>query len=47
MSLKEELVAIGTTRMISKEMVSSDKGIAVNIEKVFMQPGTYPRVAMG
>ncbi|MFH1591707.1 MAG: RNA-guided pseudouridylation complex pseudouridine synthase subunit Cbf5 [archaeon] len=43
MTLKNELVAIGDTRMISKEMVKEDKGIAIDVHKVFMAPGTYPR----
>lgn len=40
MTLKEELVAIGTAKIGSKEMLG-EKGLAVQIEKVFMQPGTY------
>ncbi len=40
MTLKEELVALGTAKMASIEMMA-DKGIAVKIEKVFMQPGVY------
>jgi H/ACA ribonucleoprotein complex subunit 4 len=46
MTMKNELVAIGRTNMISKEMVKKEKGIAVNIAKVFMEPGTYPRLSM-
>ncbi len=44
MSLKKELICLGTARMISKEMVAEKSGIAVKTEKVFMLPGTYPRV---
>jgi H/ACA ribonucleoprotein complex subunit 4 len=44
MSLKDELVALGMARMTSKEMMQRDKGIAVKTKKVFMEPGTYPRV---
>ncbi|MGM5488246.1 MAG: RNA-guided pseudouridylation complex pseudouridine synthase subunit Cbf5 [Nanobdellota archaeon] len=44
MSLKNELVAIGTATMISKDMVKTEKGIAVKTHKVFMEPGTYPRI---
>ena len=40
MSLKNELVALGTAQMNSEEMLA-DKGIAVTTEKVFMKPGTY------
>lgn len=46
MTLKDELVAIGTIKMISKEMIDEEKGIAVQIEKVFMEPGTYPRISL-
>ena len=40
MTLKDELVALGTAKMNSGNMMK-DKGIAVQTEKVFMQPGTY------
>jgi H/ACA ribonucleoprotein complex subunit 4 len=41
MSLKNELVAVGRARLSSLEIMNSEKGIAVKIEKVFMQPGVY------
>ena len=40
MTLKGELVAIGTSHMSSEEMMR-ERGLAVKTEKVFMQPGTY------
>ena len=40
MTLKGELIALGTAKLSSEEMLG-DKGIAVKTEKVFMQPGTY------
>ena len=40
MTLKEELVAIGTSQMASEEMMG-EKGLAVRTDKVFMQPGIY------
>ena len=40
MSLKDELVALGIAKMDSGEMLG-EKGIAVQTEKVFMQPGVY------
>ena len=46
MSLKGELIALGNAKMISKDMVKKEKGIAVKIEKVFMKPGVYPRPAI-
>jgi H/ACA ribonucleoprotein complex subunit 4 len=43
LSLKGELICIGTARMDSKKMLGK-KGIAVKTEKVFMLPGTYPSI---
>jgi len=40
MTLKDELIALGIAKMDSKEMLG-EKGIAVQTEKVFMQPGVY------
>ncbi len=40
MTLKEELVALGTAKINSTEMMGG-RGIAVAIEKVFMKPGAY------
>jgi len=40
MSLKDELVALGIAKMDSNEMMA-EKGIAIQTEKVFMQPGVY------
>lgn len=45
MTLKNELIAIGTAKMNSEEIMKNEKGVAVKIEKVFMQPGTYPRIS--
>lgn len=44
MSLKDELVAIGKTLMITRQMLKEEKGIAVDIQKVFMDPGLYPKM---
>jgi len=41
MTLKAELVAVGTAKLNSLEIMENDKGIAVTIHKVFMEPGTY------
>ena len=41
-TLKGELVAIGTAKMSTKEILSSQKGIAVKIRRVTMKPGVYP-----
>ncbi|MBI5398795.1 RNA-guided pseudouridylation complex pseudouridine synthase subunit Cbf5, partial [Candidatus Woesearchaeota archaeon] len=44
-TLKEELVSIGEAVMISKDMQKKPKGIAVKAGKVFMDPGTYPKMS--
>lgn len=44
MTLKDELICYGITKMSSREMVKAPKGIAVTARKVFMDPGTYPRI---
>ncbi|MBR9691814.1 RNA-guided pseudouridylation complex pseudouridine synthase subunit Cbf5 [Candidatus Woesearchaeota archaeon] len=41
MTLKNELIAVGTSRLTSKKMMKQDKGIAVKIHKVFMKPEAY------
>ncbi len=43
MTLKNELVALGTARVTSRRMISEERGIAVSTHKVFMKPGTYPK----
>lgn len=44
MTLKNELVAFGKTQMISKEMQKKESGIAVRLERVFMEPNLYPKM---
>ncbi len=44
MSLKDELVALAEAEISSKEMLKADKGIVAKTKKVFMQPGTYPKI---
>jgi H/ACA ribonucleoprotein complex subunit 4 len=44
MSLKDELIALGVAKMTSKDMMKSTRGIAVKTKKVFMEPGTYPKM---
>ena len=43
MTLNNELIAIGTTKMDSYDIMEKEKGIAVKIEKVFMVPETYTK----
>jgi H/ACA ribonucleoprotein complex subunit 4 len=45
MTLKNELICIGKAKMPSQEMLKSEKGLAVIVDKVFMDPGTYPKMA--
>ena len=44
LTLKGELVAAGQSLYKSDEICEIDKGIMVDIKKVFMEPGTYPKM---
>ena len=44
MTLKDELVAIGTVKLNSQKMVKDERGFAVKVDKVFMLPDVYPRM---
>lgn len=41
LTLKEELVALGTAQLASEEIMEKEKGLAVKTERVFMVPGVY------
>jgi len=41
-TLKGELVAAGSSLVTAPEIERAEKGIMVDIKKVFMEPGTYP-----
>ncbi len=43
MSLKGELVALGSAQMDSAQIMKSEKGIAAKINRVVLQAGIYPR----
>lgn len=43
-TLKGELVAAGESLHTSEELCEISKGIMVDIKKVFMEPGTYPKM---
>ncbi|MBW2965750.1 RNA-guided pseudouridylation complex pseudouridine synthase subunit Cbf5 [Candidatus Woesearchaeota archaeon] len=45
MTLKNELIAIGTSKLTSKKMIEEEKGVAVLIHKVFMEPDLYPKLS--
>ncbi|HHH99941.1 MAG TPA: RNA-guided pseudouridylation complex pseudouridine synthase subunit Cbf5 [Thermococcus litoralis] len=44
MTLKGELVALGKAKMNTQEMLTKTKGIAVDVEKVFMPRDWYPKM---
>lgn len=44
MTLKDEVILVGESRMTSKAMLG-EKGIALRSLQVFMEPGTYPKQA--
>lgn len=44
MTMKDELIAVGRAKMSSRDIMKEEKGIAININKVFMLPGTYPKI---
>ena len=41
MTLKNELIALGTAKTSSQEIIKNEKGAAAKTDKVFMLPGTY------
>ena len=43
LTLKGELVAAGTSLFSSKEILSADSGLMVDVNKVFMDTGIYPK----
>lgn len=43
MTLKNELVAVGSLQMLPQDVISKERGVAVRVERVFMDPGTYPK----
>ena len=44
MTARGELIAIGKMAMSSQKIMSTDKGKAVDVERVFMEPGHYPKM---
>ena len=43
MTLKEELIALGISKMTSEEMFSRKTGISVRVDRVLMTRGVYPK----
>lgn len=44
MTLKGELVAVGEALIPSLDILAADKGLVIETKRVFMRPGTYPRM---
>jgi H/ACA ribonucleoprotein complex subunit 4 len=44
MTLRNELIALGIAKMTSDEIMNNDKGVAVLVDSVFMEPETYPKM---
>jgi len=45
-TMKDELILVGKALMDSDSILSSEKGIAVKTEQVFMDTGTYPKMEL-
>jgi H/ACA ribonucleoprotein complex subunit 4 len=43
-SLKNELVAAGTAKMNSNQIMKKEHGVVISTHQVFMVPGTYPKL---
>ena len=41
---KGEAVAVGTAKMAAEEMAKAKEGVAVSTDRVYMLPGTYPKM---
>jgi H/ACA ribonucleoprotein complex subunit 4 len=41
-TLKDEAVALGRALLTSREMLDQERGVAVKVERVIMERGTYP-----
>lgn len=46
LTLKDELIAVGKALINSKEMQKKQIGIAVKLERVLMEPETYPKMQL-
>lgn len=44
LSLKGELVALGTALMDAQEIMTKEKGVCVKVDKVFIDPEVYPKL---
>ena len=44
MTARGELIALGKMQMSSAKVMATEKGVAVSTERVFMDPGHYPRM---
>jgi H/ACA ribonucleoprotein complex subunit 4 len=44
LTLKNELIALGTAKMSSDDIMKKDKGVVALIDAVFIDPGVYPKL---
>ena len=44
MTLKNELIGLGETKMSTEQILGYQKGLSVKTTKVFMKPDTYPKL---
>jgi len=44
MTIRGELVALGTAKMNSQEIMMKERGVTAVVDAVFMEEGTYPKV---
>ncbi|MFU8652278.1 RNA-guided pseudouridylation complex pseudouridine synthase subunit Cbf5 [Methanotorris formicicus] len=43
-TLKGEAIGVGKALMNTKEILKADEGVAVDVERIYMEPNTYPRM---
>lgn len=44
LTIKGELIGLGTMQMSSDRIMASDAGVAVKMARILMEPGHYPRM---
>ena len=44
MTIRGELIALGHMSMSTQKIMATSQGKAVDVERVFMEPGHYPRM---
>ena len=46
MTLKDELIGLGTSKMSTEEILTLNKGVAVKTAAVFMPIDLYPKIRL-